>query len=152
VRGSEEGTSADKRVRESRRLPATATDDVGVCEIADLLASSLGAKWWGNGGKAREGILALFVGAEECQNGEGIGQIEDAEISVARDHRARYLGKKVGVSAGIKVGPTCQRRGERGEGTDLGKKECWAMGQFWSWAKALPHGLSTLFFLLLFLF
>jgi hypothetical protein len=115
-----------------------------------LLASSLGAKWWGNGGKAREGILALFVGAEECQNGEGIGQIEDAEISVARDHRARYLGKKVGVSAGIKVGPTCQRRGERGWVPIWGKRSVGPWAGFGLGLKRYPAAFLPFFFFFFF--
>jgi hypothetical protein len=93
----------------------------------------------------REGSLALFIGAGECRNGEGISQIEGAEISAARDHRSRDLGKNVGVSAGVTMGPTCQQRGERGWVPIRGKRSVGPWAGFGLGPKRYPAAFLPFF-------
>jgi hypothetical protein len=78
-----------------------------------------------------------------CQIGERIGQIEDAEISAARDHCARDLGKKEGVSAGITVGPIYQSGKKKERVPVQGRDEAGPWARSGRGLKGLPRPFNS---------
>jgi hypothetical protein len=83
-------------------------NDIGICEMAGLFASSLAAEWWGKRGEVREGDWAGFIACRGAKSGRKSSGVKAQPKSAWLVCPRGIWGKKMGVSGDIPMGSTCQ--------------------------------------------